>query len=159
MDDKTQPRFVVDHMLIKLGKYLRIVGCDAVWDESTRTHELIDRANAEDRIFLTRNTRLPHQYPPVKRLLTIHSTEPVAQLAQVVEATGLNVCERLFSRCVRCNVGLDVVPDKKHIEVRVHPNVYRRYETFYTCPSCGTVFWKGTHVHNTRRKLGIGEEL
>lgn len=158
IDGAAQPDFIVDHMLIKLGKYLRIAGCDAAWDRSVRTHELIDRANAEGRIFLTRNTRLPDQYPPVKRLLLIRAEEPVGQLGEVVQATGLDLRRRLFSRCVRCNVALDIVPDKKQIEERVHPNVYGRYDRFYTCPSCGTVFWKGSHVHNTCTKLGIAED-
>ena len=30
------PRFVVDHMLLKLGKYLRVLGYDAVWDRDAR---------------------------------------------------------------------------------------------------------------------------
>jgi uncharacterized protein with PIN domain len=50
---------------------------------------------------------------------------------------------------------LQSVPDKKEIEARVHPNVYGRFEQFYRCPSCGTVFWKGSHVRNTSRKLGL----
>jgi len=158
MNDTTQPRFAVDHMLIKLGKYLRIAGCDAVWDKSIRTHELIDRANAEGRTFLTRNTRLQDQYPPVKHLLPIQADDPVEQLGEVVRATQLDVRRRLFTRCVRCNVALDTVPDKKQVEGCIHPNVFRRYEDFYTCPSCGTVFWKGSHVRNTCRKLGIGED-
>jgi uncharacterized protein with PIN domain len=27
--------------------------------------------------------------------------------------------------------------------------------SFYTCPQCGTVFWKGSHVRNTCRKLRL----
>ena len=64
-------RFVVDHMLVKLGKYLRILGYDAAWDPAVRTHELIQRANVEGRIFLTRNGRLPEQYPRPDRVMTI----------------------------------------------------------------------------------------
>ena len=40
---KPETRFMVDHMLIKLGKYLRILGYDAAWDDGVRTHELILR--------------------------------------------------------------------------------------------------------------------
>ena len=52
------PRLLVDHMLIKLGKYLRIIGFDAAWDAACRTHELIKCANDEGRVFLTRNRRI-----------------------------------------------------------------------------------------------------
>ena len=148
-------RFMVDHMLIKLGKYLRILGYDAAWDAALRTHELILRANAEDRIFLTRNTHLAHQYPVPSKVLVLTATDPVAQLNRVVAQWALQPQARLFTKCIRCNVVLEEVGDKALIRERVHPNVYARFSTFYRCPSCGTVFWKGSHVRNTCRKLGL----
>jgi uncharacterized protein with PIN domain len=141
-------------MLIKLGKYLRILGYDAAWDTALRTHELIVRANSEGRVFLTRNTHIPDQYPAPVRMLLLSSTDPVEQLRRTSAVFGLDAGE-LFARCVRCNVRLDSVAEKKTIESRVHPNVYARFEQFYTCPSCGTVFWKGSHVRNTCAKLRL----
>ncbi|MBN1270097.1 MAG: Mut7-C RNAse domain-containing protein [Kiritimatiellae bacterium] len=151
----TIPLFMADHMLIKLGKYLRILGYDAAWDLACRTHDLIRRANRENRIFLTRNTKLGEEYPVPRRALMIFHEDPVAQFAAVVEKLGLDTRTRLFSRCVLCNVELDPVPDKTAVREKVHPNVYQRYDAFYTCPACGTVFWKGSHVRNTCRKLGL----
>ena len=148
-------RFMIDHMLIKLGKYLRIAGYDAEWDMKLRTHELILRANVERRVFVTRNTRLPHQYPEPDRLVTIKSTDPVVQFQNLVSELGLDPQRALFSKCIRCNEKLQYVADKSEIESKIHPNVYARYEHFYRCPKCGTVFWKGSHVRNTCRKLGL----
>lgn len=147
-------RFTVDHMLIKLGKYLRILGYDADWDTGIRTHELIGRANRDGRVFLTRNTRLPHQYPAPARALILDTRDPVEQLDAVAKAFSLDLEQRLFSRCVKCNVALDTVADKESIRPLVHANVFAQYRVFYRCPSCGTVFWKGSHVRNTCRKLG-----
>jgi len=152
---RDNPGFMVDHMVIKLGKYLRILGYDAVWDLTLRTHELILRANTEERVFLTRNRRLPHQYPVPRHCLVLESPDPVEQLETVVEQFGLDPRRALFSKCIRCNVALEAVEDKRAIEGQVHPNVYARFERFYRCPSCGTVFWKGSHVANTCRKLGL----
>ena len=155
MKSPDQIRFMVDHMLIKLGKYLRIAGYDAAWDLSCRTHELILRANAEGRVFLTRNTRLGDEYPEPRCVATIASTDPAEQLYAVAEQFGLDTAAWLFSKCIRCNVLLSTVTDKETIKEAVHPNVYARFDTFYKCPSCGTVFWKGSHVKNTCRKLGL----
>ncbi|MDD4870929.1 MAG: Mut7-C RNAse domain-containing protein [Kiritimatiellae bacterium] len=157
MDMEKNPdiRFMVDHMLIKLGKYLRIIGYDAAWDKNLRTHELIVRANQENRMFLTRNTKLSHQYPAVNRVMILTTTDPVEQLSEVVNQVGLDMRSGLFSKCIKCNVVLDVVADKKEIEGFVHPNVYSRHERFFKCPVCGTVFWHGSHVANTCSKLGI----
>ena len=147
--------FMVDHMLIKLGKYLRIIGCDAAWELQVRTHALIARANAEDRIFLTRNTHIAEQYPHPNRLFVLHETNPVKQFQIVVAEFRLDPQPRLFSKCIRCNVFLEKAGDKEKIRPLVHPNVYARFDSFFTCPKCGTVFWKGTHVANTCRKLGL----
>jgi uncharacterized protein len=148
-------RFMIDHMLIKLGKYLRILGYDAEWDLSLRTHELITRANLENRIFVTRNAHLDGRYPMPARRLVLRETDPVLQLEIVVAEFGLDVQARLFSKCIRCNVALDVVPDKNAIRDRVHPHTFAQYDRFYSCPRCGTVFWKGSHVRNTCRKLRL----
>lgn len=148
-------RFMVDHMLIKLGKYLRILGYDAAWDLELRTHELILRANAEDRVFLTRNTRLAAQYPTPHRALTLKTTDPATQLGQVIAQYDLDSVRHVFSKCIRCNRLLDIVADKTEIRARVHPNVWARFDRFFRCPACGTVFWWGSHVRNTSRKLGL----
>ncbi len=149
------PRFMLDNMLIRLGKYLRVIGCDAAWDPALRTHDLIRRANAEDRVFVTRNRQLPHQYPRPAALLTLVETDPKAQFDRVVAHFRLEPQGALFTRCIRCNVILDAVADKATIQSRVDPNVYRRHDRFYSCPSCGTVFWYGSHVTNTCRKLEL----
>jgi len=155
MNEKFNIRFMVDHMLIKLGKYLRILGYDAAWDKNVRTHELILRGNLEGRTFLTRNTSLRDQYPEANQVLIVTSIDPVKQLYEVIRSKGLDLHSGLFSKCIRCNVLLDKVSDKKEIESAVHPNVYTRNEEFFKCPVCGTVFWHGSHVTNTCNKLGI----
>lgn len=148
-------RFTVDHMLIKLGKYLRILGFDADWNPALRTHELILQANREHRIFLTRNRQIGAQYPEPERYLVMESDDPSAQFDQAVSQFDLETSAGLFSQCIRCNRRLNPVEDKEAIRGKVHPNVYAGYEHFYTCPACGTVFWHGSHVRNTCRKLRL----
>lgn len=150
-----EPAFMLDHMVIRLGKYLRIAGFDAQWDKQARTHELILRANAENRVFLTRNHHLPDQHPKVNRVLVLETSDPVDQLRRVTEAFQLDLNSALFTRCVRCNVALAPVPDRESVRARVHPNVMTRQQSFYRCPACDTIFWKGSHVRNTCRKLGL----
>ncbi|MBM4147895.1 MAG: hypothetical protein FJ224_02460 [Lentisphaerae bacterium] len=147
------PRFMVDRMLVRLGKYLRVMGYDAEWDAGAATGELVDRANRENRIFLTRNRRLADQHGIPDSAVLFETGNPVEQVAQLLQKMRLDPGARLFSRCIRCNVALRNIADKTLIRDRVHPAVYLRHSTFYTCPSCGTVFWKGSHVANTLRKL------
>jgi len=148
---------MADHMVIKLGQYLRVLGYDTAWDRSVRTHELITRANRESRIFVTRNHRLPAEYPLADRAFVVEGDEPVAQFREVVHAFHLDCRKYLFSRCIRCNVLLEKVPDKQRIQTQVHPRVFERHAAFFTCPSCRTVFWHGSHVRNTCAKLCVPE--
>ena len=154
-EEVAPPRFLVDGMAIKLGKYLRCLGYDAEWDVRVPTRGLARRAAAEDRVLLTRNTRVGFELAPPSRWLELDSEDPRQQLRQVVEAFDLDVRARLFSRCILCNVELETFADHEQLRDHVPERVLERYETFYTCPRCETVFWKGTHVANTCRKLGI----
>lgn len=152
---ESRPRFMLDHMVIKLGKYLRILGYDAEWARAHRTHELIQAANRDGRWFLTRNTKLPGVYPPPTYLIRLRSDNPVEQLREIHATLPLDFEGRLFSRCIRCNVDLEPVADKTEVQALVHPNVWLQHDHFLRCPACGTAFWKGSHVRNTCRKLGL----
>jgi uncharacterized protein with PIN domain len=146
---------MLDHMVVRLGKYLRIVGYDAAWDLGLRTHELIQQANATGRTFVTRNRHITEQFPPVRDLILLSATDPVEQFNILVRERHLDTRGGLFSRCVRCNEPLAPLTDKAEARDRVHPNVLARQDRFFRCPHCGTVFWHGSHVSNTCRKLGL----
>jgi hypothetical protein len=148
------PRFLVDGMLIRLGKYLRCLGYDAEWERGTGTRALARRAAAEERVFLTRNSRLGSEIPAPPGALVLASDEPVAALRELARALDLDLATGLFTRCIRCNVAL-VPTAPEDVAARVPAAVRARHSRFFTCPRCGTVFWHGSHVANTCRKLGV----
>ncbi len=147
-------RFLVDGMAVRLGKYLRCLGYDAAWEPGAGTAALARRARAEDRILLSRNTRLGSLIEPPPRWLLLASDDPVLQLGQAARAFDLDMRARLFTRCIRCNVELAAARPEQ-VAARVIEPVRARHRLFFACPSCGTVFWRGSHVENTCRKLGI----
>jgi len=148
------PRFLVDGMLIRLGTYLRCLGHDAEWQPGAGTRALARRAAAEERIFLTRNSRLGTEIPAPPRALVLTTDEPVAALRELLRALALDPSAHLFTRCIRCNVPL-VPASPEAIAARVPEPVRARHRHFFTCPRCATVFWHGSHVANTCRKLGL----
>ena len=150
-----RPCFVVDSSAIKLGKYLRCLGYDAVWDDRAPTRELARRADPEGRVLLTRFTRLDEEVPRPKLCVELRSEDPREQLEQVIAECGLDPRRWLFTRCIGCNVELERVSNRESVRHRVPLGVFERYQELFTCPRCGTVFWLGTHVLNTCRKLGI----
>lgn len=148
----SEPRFLVDGMAVRLGKYLRCLGFDAAWDAAAPTRELARRAAAEERVLLTRSTRAGEEWTPPPRWVRLESEDPVAQLRQVIDGLGLDPRARPFTRCIRCNVPLEDLPRER---ARAPRAVLERHRRFWTCPRCGTVFWHGSHVANTCRRLGL----
>lgn len=140
-------------MAVRLGKYLRCLGYDAAWDPGAGTRELARRAAEEGRVLLTRNTREDAFRPP-PRWLRLESEDPVEQLREVEAELSIDTRSRLFTRCIRCNVELEEVEREAVID-QVPDSVRERRRRFWTCPRCRTLFWWGTHVTRTCRKLGI----
>jgi uncharacterized protein with PIN domain len=151
----TRPCFLVDASLIKLGRYLRCLGFDAEWDESASARELATRAEDQGRIFVTRSTRLDFEVPRPGACVELRAGDAEQQLAQLVRELGLDARRWLFTRCIRCNVELERVRDREQVRALVAPEVFARQSEFFRCPRCATVFWRGSHVANTCRKLGL----
>jgi uncharacterized protein len=145
-------RFLVDSMALRLGKYLRCLGYDVTWDVELGTRALARRAELEERIFLTRNTRLGTEIVPPPRCLVLLAEDPVAQLHEVTRALDLDTRTRLFTRCLRCNVPL-AAASSTDVDARVPPAVRARHHEFFACPTCASIFWHGTHVANTCKRL------
>lgn len=147
-------RFCVDGMAIRLGKYLRCLGYDAVWDVRLPTRLLARRAATEGRVLVTRNTRVGDELVVSGALVVLASEDPVRQVRQVMEELGLDA-RRAFTRCIRCNVALEEVADREAVRERVPAPVFPRHRRYSVCPRCGTVFWLGSHVARTCAKLGV----
>ena len=62
--------------------------------------------------------------------------DPVAQLAVVLEAFGVDPHDRLFSRCIRCNVELEELAELGADAARIPARVRERHSRFWRCPSC-----------------------
>ncbi len=149
------PRFVVDAMLGRLARWLRLLGWDVVFDPFADDPEIAALAAREDRIVLTRDRGLLAR-KLVRRGLYVDSEELGAQLRQVLAACGLEAApERMFTRCVACNTPVEDV-SAESVRGRVPPFVLAHHDRFRRCPGCARIFWGGTHGALARRRL---EEL
>jgi uncharacterized protein with PIN domain len=151
-----EPRFIADMMLGKLARWMNLLGYDIIYSREISDGDLVQLAREQERIILTRDTRLSERKP--EKLFLIHSTNLWEQLAQVVQAYPADFRDIAFSRCTHCNVA--VVPvEKGEVEHRLPPRVRERQAKIYQCPQCQQLYWHATHVkHVTRRlkeKLGI----
>jgi uncharacterized protein with PIN domain len=136
-------RFIVDEMLGRLAKWLRAIGYDAVYHNGGGDSALVQRALEEDRIILTKDSHLVKRKLARKNLL-IRSDQPREQLRQVVKELELDVESKVFTRCLVCNWELISI-GKEDVRDRVPIYTYLTQDKFYECPSCGRVYWPGTH--------------
>jgi len=144
-------RFVADVMLGRLAKWLRIAGFDVLYSNRYADDELIALSLAEDRILLSRDTRLLVR-KPVRRFVFLESERILDQIRQVFQATDTKRLPGLLSRCLTCNVMLDELTQELARD-RVPPYVLETQARFKSCPNCGRVFWAGTHREAVLRTL------
>ncbi len=146
------PRFLADAMLGGLARWLRVLGLDTAFDPALDDPELVDRALAEDRTILTRDSRLVLR-KRARNHLFIRSEVVDEQVLQVLGELAIEPRpEDLFSRCLRCNVPLAPVALAEAAR-EVPPYVARTQERFRRCPRCGRIFWRATHAERMRRRL------
>ncbi len=139
-------RFMADEMLGKLAKWLRTIGYDTVYYTGGGDSALVQRALAEDRVILTKDSHLVKR-KLARKALFIRSDSPREQFRQVVKELGLDAQSRLFTRCLMCNREL-VAVKKERVQEKVPAYTYLTQDRFYECPDCGRVYWPGTHRDN-----------
>ncbi len=145
-------KFMVDRMLGKLAKGLRMLGYDTLYYQGEDIHRLIHLARQEDRIILTRNTKLVLRRPQ-DRIITITEDNPSRQLKEVVQKGHLPLDEEnLFTRCLLCNERIDEIP-RGEAEGKVPDFIFSQQRDFYRCPKCGRIYWQGTHHQNMEKRV------
>jgi hypothetical protein len=134
-------RFVADHMLGSLARWLRIMGYDTVYDKSLDDPGIANLARAESRFILTRDRELAKE----PGALMIEADDLDLQLKAIAEKYGLKFHDDLI-RCSACNGELADL-DKAQAKESVPEGALENNEKFWKCSKCGKVYWKGTHWH------------
>lgn len=138
-------------MLGKLAKWLKILGFDAVFFSKIEDKNLLELAEEEGRILLTRDNGLMEKARYI-RALFIKSEDWWVQLGQVLDEFGLRGQVKPHSRCIECNMSLKDL-SKARAKNLVTPYVLEHAVVFALCPGCGRVFWRGTHSKDMELKI------
>lgn len=144
-------RFVVDCMLGKLAKWLKILGFDTVFFNRIEDEDLVAVARKEGRVLLTKDTGIISRYRDVKTLF-IESEDWEDQVRQVLDELDIRQAVRPHTRCLSCNGLLKELPQSRARNL-VTPFVFEHADSFALCPECGRVYWRGTHMKDMELKL------
>ncbi len=147
-------KFLVDRMLGKLAKKLRMLGYDAVYYGGGDLHQLIHMAREDGRVILTRNKKLIPKRPE-DRIIQVSEDDPVLQLQALAQQGCVAFTrDKLLSRCLVCNSLIEEIP-REDAEGKVPDFIFYQQKTFFRCPSCRRIYWQGSHPK--RMENGIEE--
>ena len=146
---EVEVKFIVDGMLGRLAKWLRILGYDTAYLPRLDDNQLVRLARAEGRLLLTRDRGLARRRG--LQCLLIESDYLEEQLRQILTELALTE-ENSFSRCPVCNTPLQRI-EKTELEGRVPPHIFHTHKDFSLCPNCGKIYWPGTHWARMQEKL------
>ena len=152
MSKPEPPRFIADTMLGSLAKKLRLLGIDTAYISDPDDSELKYLVRSQGRILLTRDLNLFKEMGDLGWSVT----------GKDVREEFLSLAEKLkpfsdlllpFSRCLDCNDPLQSM-ELSEAEGKVPPFIFQSQKNFTHCPSCGKVFWKGTHSERMEVEVG-----
>lgn len=141
-------RFVLDNHLGRLATYLRMLGFDGVYRNNFDDVALAQIAADEERILLTRDRRLLMR-KVVRWGYCLRSLDSNEQVLEVLQRFALFEDIHPFQRCLRCNTALISIR-KEAILDQLEPLTKTYYEDFHRCPTCGQIYWKGSHYEHMR---------
>uniref|UniRef100_F6H7B8 Mut7-C RNAse domain-containing protein n=1 Tax=Vitis vinifera TaxID=29760 RepID=F6H7B8_VITVI len=152
------PKFLCDVMVEGLAKHLRCVGIDAAipYSKKPESRELIDQARKENRVLLTRDSKLlRHEYLIKNQIYRVKNLLKNEQLLEVIETFQLKICEdQLMSRCTKCNGRFIQKPltaeeaSEAAKGFQVIPNcLFDSNLEFWQCMDCNQLYWE---VNDTR---------
>ena len=103
MTDASDPKFLADENVGKLGRWLRILGYDVAYQSPALDAQLALKALRENRVILTRDREFVERRM-VERHLLLTSQDPIEQLKQVIQTFHLKLDrDSFFTRCLDCN--------------------------------------------------------
>jgi uncharacterized protein with PIN domain len=144
-------RFLVDEMLMSLGRWLRMLGTDTANPDGTGDPALLLKAKKEKRVLLTRDRRLAEECKTAGvECILIESTSLQVQLKDMAKA-GVKM-ELDPKRCTICNSHL------RETGLRKGEMQSASREKTWECQGCGKLYWSGSHwnrIEETLKKVRL----
>ena len=133
-------KFLVDRMLGKLAKELRMLGYDTIYYRGEDAYQLIPLARQEGRVILTRNTKLIPKRSE-DRILRVTEDNPFLQLKELIQKGNITLDEeKLFSRCLSVMpFSIKSLRKRQREKFRISSSISRK---------------NSSDVHNVRESIG-----
>ena len=145
------PRFILDTNLVRLARYLRLLGFDCLYRNDYEDRTVAETAQREQRTVLTRDRALL-QHRIIDHGYFVRAVRPRFQVKEVLARFDLYRLIKPFSRCTRCNGELHDVANAAIID-RLEPKTRKYFDTFKICTDCQQIYWQGSHYVRSLKLL------
>jgi hypothetical protein len=150
--------FLTDVMLIKLGKWLRIMGIES---ESPASNEIDDdviiyKALKESKILLTMDKEMAQNAISTgAKVILIPSKmiEVEDQLEYVIREAGIphsSLTKKAL--CTECGAPVREA-ELEEVSAIIPAGILRTTNKFWKCSSCSQVYWEGSHWRNIQKTV------
>lgn len=141
-EDYEGKRFIVDQMLIRLGRWLRLAGQDVENPSGSDDTDLIAISIEEDRVLLTRDRALAALCRRAGADCILIESSKIDDQLREMASSGIEL--RLEpKRCTICNGNL--------FEDELQSRSMER--TVWRCERCGKLYWMGSHWIRMKNRL------
>ncbi|MCI4345498.1 MAG: Mut7-C RNAse domain-containing protein [Thermoplasmata archaeon] len=144
--------WLVDEMLGKLARYLRILGTDAEYVQGLSDDEVLAKLQESHRILLTRDVRLASR---ASRSTLLRAVEVRDQLRELWAVHPSLPRTPRFTRCTRCNGELVAAAPAARVTSGGQAGIRESagLNPQFTCLTCGHRYWRGSHTEHLERDL------
>ena len=146
------PKFLVDEMLQRLGRWLRAAGYDVlIATDAKPDYYLLRQAINEDRLLITRDRELSQHRSASNHVILLESDSLENCAAELSQKARIDWHHNPFTRCMVCNT---VMSNATPEQLRSAPgDIQDSPDAVYYCPECKQVFWDGSHVKRMQNHL------
>lgn len=144
-----QYSFIVDAMLGKIARKLRIFGFDTVYESKIDDMDILNSSKYHGRIVLTSDRALFRRCKK-KGLDTIlvdkrTEVENLVTIFKSLDIESIN-SQELPNFCTCCNGLLYTIIDKNSIKNKIPDRLLHTKDIFYKCSQCNKIYWIGSHM-------------
>ena len=155
-------RFLLDGMLGKLSRWLRILGHEAQYLKNGSDKKLLSHAKDDSLILLTSDAQLYRTAisKGVESFL-INSKDNPERLADLAHRFNLKLeIDLTQSRCPTCGSPIKPILKDKATN-SVPPTSFKVYQSFWACTnnSCAKLYWQGSHWKKIEETLRNAREI
>lgn len=152
-------KFLCDHMLVRLGKWLRAAGYDTkIILDNRSDNDVLALALKEHRYLLTRDQHFLEMTQAVPFLIYFKGNTLETCIQELNHKMEINWLFEPFSRCLICNTILHQEAPSSALET-LPLDILEQGPPYLYCPHCQKIYWNGTHAQRMLSQLHKWNQL